>query len=111
MKEQTLIKNNYAKSVLREVIKELATGEKDVRKRICSNDVIFEKLKEQDFPEALREEWKWIIQNVKMKEPRYLSNGKMIRSNIENTMDDIRNSTASKIAERIFEIYFKLLEY
>ena len=46
--------------------------------------------------------------NMTKEEPRYLSNGKMLFSSIENTMKSIHNSTGSKIAERIFNLYINL---
>jgi hypothetical protein len=104
------MKHGYAKSELREVIKTLVMGEKDVRKRLISIASMV-KLNENDFPVELKEEWKWIIFNLTKKEPLYLSNGEMQLSSIENTMRSIHNSTGSKIAERIFQLYLKLQEY
>ncbi|MBK9411820.1 MAG: hypothetical protein IPN61_00025 [Bacteroidetes bacterium] len=68
----------------------------------------FAKLNENDFPNELKEDWNWIIKNMTKEEPRYLSNGKMLFSSIENTMKSIHNSTGSKIAERIFNLYINL---
>ena len=101
------MKYNYPTSELREAVKILATGEKDVRKRIVSIAAIA-KLNENDFPNELKEDWNWIIKNMTKEEPRYLSNGKMLFSSIENTMKSIHNSTGSKIAERIFNLYINL---
>jgi len=101
------MKYDYTKSELREVIRILATGKHDVRKRLISIAGIV-KLNENDFPPELQKDWTWIIKSMTKKEPRYLSNGKMLFSSIENTMRNIRNSTGSKIAERIFNLYYKL---
>lgn len=101
------MKYNYAKSELREVIKILATGENDVRKRLISIASMI-KLKESDFPTELQKDWTWIIKSLTKKGPQYLSNGKILFPSIENTMKSVRNSTGSRIAERIFNLYINL---
>ena len=101
------MKYNYAKSELREAVKILATGEKDVRKRLCSIAGII-KLNDNNFPTELRMEWKWILENLTKKEPEYLKNDKMLFSSIENTMRNMKNRSGSVIAEKIVNLYFKL---
>lgn len=98
---------SYTKSNLKQAIIILATEKKDVRNRLCCLSVIIAKLDENDFPLELKNEWNLIVSELTCKDNRYINENYSI-SSIENTMRLIRNNKASKIAEKIVNLYFKL---
>ena len=85
--------------------KQLATSSGDVRKRLQAAVVTLLPLQAQEFPEELREDFRWVIS-----ESTKFQSGSEFRGDLEATMRRIRNSTGEKIAERIFHIYSRLQE-
>lgn len=67
---------------------------------------ILHTLKESDFPHDLQAEWRWVLKELTKSGPMKDSEGKVLVGSVENTMKKIRNSTGSKIASRIYELYW-----
>jgi hypothetical protein len=98
-------KLSAAESVVERVylsVRHLAVGKGDVRSRLKVVGVTLVPLLENEFPIELREDFRWVMEQL----TRYESVSKEGR--IEATMNRIQNSTGEKIASRIFEIYSKL---
>lgn len=96
-----------AESVLERVflsIRHLATAKGDVRSRLKVVGVTLAPLLEQEFPAELREDFRWVMQQLTRHDPVFKE------GRIEATMNRIQNSTGEKIATRIFEIYSNLQE-
>ncbi len=85
----------------------LAIGKGDVRDRLRVVALDLFPLLETDFPEELRDDFKW----VKTQMTKYESEYPQFTGNVEVTMRRIRNSTGQKIAERIFELYSRVQEF
>jgi len=103
-----------AEERLNKVIYLLAVRPGDVRKRLIrafTTELCH--LPEEVFPEDLREAWRTIIWMLTKHGHQELANGKIIDS-CTCTMERIRNSTGSKIAEKIYDIWYevkKRIEY
>ncbi|MEK6876217.1 MAG: hypothetical protein AABX63_02305 [Nanoarchaeota archaeon] len=61
----------------------------------------FHPVSENDFPPELRDNWKWIINQLTRLGPVYHSDGTVFIGALDNTLSRIKNSTGVKIAERI----------
>lgn len=125
------MKNNYgiradvdvnakgqAESVVKrlyEAVEYLCIGRGDVRNRLKGAVVTLIFLREENFPEHLREDFVWIKTQV----TKYKSENPKYEGDIDTTMRRIKNSTGEIIAKRIFRLYsdiqdirgFPLLEY
>ena len=107
--DETIETRMAAESVKERVylsVKELCIGREDVRSRLQISVNILMALNADEFPEELREDFIWVIeQSTKCKSdtPEY-------RSDLETTMRKIKNSTGKKIAERVFKMYSRIQE-
>jgi hypothetical protein len=89
----------------------LATGAGDVRERILTAYSSFHPLKESDFPEHLREDYKWVMAQLTKYGPVYDHNGNVRVGSVENTLRHIKNSTGVKIANKLLFLYHELNSY
>lgn len=101
----------YACEKLFVAIETMATGSGDVRERLNDAFMSFHTLKEDDFPVELRDDWRWVIDQLTRFGPVLDHNGEIYKGSVEHTMQRIRRSTGSKIAKRIFQLYYKLEDY
>lgn len=117
-KESDLVTRARAESVIKrvyEAVECLCTGKGDVRERLKTAAVYLVFLQEEEFPDHLRTDFAWIIQQS----TRYKTEFPTHEGSIDATMKQISNVTGQKIAERIFRLYsdlqnirgFPLLEY
>lgn len=88
----------------------LLTHEGDARARILGCHTCFGTLTEEDFPEELRADWRFVQKTISSREPMYLPNGEIFRGRIEMTMRSCRNSTAAKVIERLQKLYWSMSE-
>jgi len=95
---------NYAREKLSSAVQELAIGSGDVRERLYNAFLAMHTLKEDDFPEEYREDWKWIMEQLTRYEPILDHNGKVFIGSVQNTLQRIKNKTGAKIAKKIFDL-------
>ena len=102
--------NPYAYTIekLTTTLECLATNPGDARQRLTDTFLCFHMLTENDFPEELRKEWRQVIHEMNKFGPVMNIKGEIIRTSVENTMRRIRNATASKIAKRIYALYWAI---
>lgn len=86
----------------------LAVGPGDVRERLCSAYQSFCTLTQEDFPEPLRADWHWIMQQLTRFGPRYDHDGRVQRGAVEETMRRIKKATGVRIAEKVVHVYHQL---
>jgi len=97
----------YAQEKLSEAVFLLATGQSHVRERLREAFMAFHPVKEQDFPDDLREKWRWIESQLKKYGP--IMNGEsVVEGSVEHTLRRIRNSTGQRIAQAIVELEYDL---
>ncbi|MCK4913035.1 MAG: hypothetical protein KAS69_00365 [Planctomycetes bacterium] len=101
---------NYAVEKLTTTLKCLATHPGDVRKRLKAASLIFCVLREGDFPPEHRNEWRWVKNELTKFGPLLNDKGEIWQGSIENTMYRIRKKTGSKIAKKIYELYWVVSE-
>lgn len=85
-------------------VKELCIGGSDVRGRLIISVNILMILNPEEFPEDIKEDFNWVIQQS----TKYKSDMPEYKSNLETTMNRIKNSTGEKIAEKIFRMYSRI---
>ena len=98
----------YVYEKFNSALRSLAIGPGDVRKRLRAAFYYLHPLTEQDFPDYLQKDYRWIMQQLYRLGPAKDRHGNVTENALDNTLSRIRNSTGSKIAEQIFYIYFEL---
>jgi hypothetical protein len=99
---------NYVLEKLRIAMEELATGPGDVRQRLHDAYMGFHPIKEDDCPEHLRADWRWVLAQLPRFGPIPDHEGKVRVGSVANTMQRIHNSTGVKIATKIVHLYHEL---
>jgi hypothetical protein len=100
--------NKYYHAVekLTDTLKCLATHPGDARKRIAAAYCSFGYLHAEEFPEECRKDWAWIKKEITKFQPLTDYEGKVRQSSVENTMKNVRTATASKVAKKLYELYW-----
>lgn len=96
---------NYVREKLNIAVEQLATGKGNVNDRLKSAFMSFHTLKESDFPEALKSDWKWILSEMTKFGPVLNADQSVFQGSVDHTLGRIRHSTGEKIAKRIFMVY------
>ncbi len=87
---------------------ELATGPGDVRSRLWKAFLEFSPVTEKDLPEYLRDDYRWIKKMLVRYKDRVHYRGS---GDVQTTLYWMRNTTGSRIAEKIVNICERLREY
>jgi len=98
----------YAYEKFSDALHTLATGPYDVRQRLHSAYWHFRSVDKKHLPEQLQDDYQWILNQLTKFGPAIGRDGKILRGAVEETLNRIRNTTGSKIAERILHIYHHL---
>jgi len=98
----------YAYEKFNDALNSLATGPDDVRQRLRSAYWHFRPVGKKHLPVQLQNDFQWILNQLTRFGPIVGRDGKVLCSAVEETLSRIRNSTGSKIAERILHIYHQL---
>ena len=101
----------YAHEKLLVALSSLATGAGDIRSRLLDAYLSFHPLKESDFPEHLRADFRWVLAQMTKFPPYHLSDGNMVRGSVEETMRRIKRATGVAIAERLVHLYHAIDAY
>jgi len=96
---------SYALEKLNSVMHTLTVGQGDARDRLKSASWNLLVLRADDLPVPLDRHWTWIMKKLTAREPRYQGEG-----SVEASLAQMRNSTASQIAERILKVHNALRE-
>lgn len=102
--------HSYTVEKLTDALTCLATHPGDARKRVVSAYYCIHTLDETDFPEECRKDWNWILAELTKRGSFVDQNGNTTCGAVENTMNRRKNKTASKIAEKIYELYWQVSE-
>lgn len=97
----------YAKEILSKTVLILATHQGDARKRVAAAYGEFFPLTEEHFPPKYRSDWKWITEAITKFGPVYDYKGDVQEGSVEHTMSRVKNSTAAKVATRLFYLHSK----
>ena len=103
--------SNYALEKLSLAVHYLAVGEDEVRKRLKSAFMEFHPVTKDDLPPHLREDWKWIINQLTRFGPVRHADGTVFVGAVDNTLSKIRKSTGAKIAQKIVTLASELEDY
>ena len=98
----------YAYEKFNDALHSLATGPSDVRQRLRYAYSHFHTVRNKHLPEQLKIDYKWVLKQLTRFGPVIGRDGNVLRGSVEETLNRIRNSTGSKIAERILHIYHHL---
>lgn len=104
--------NNYYHAVekLTDTLECLATHPGDVRERIFAAYSAFGHLTAEELPEKCRNDWDRIMKQIHKFDPLTDHKGEIYMGSVENTMKSVRKTTASKIAKKLYEIYWIVSE-
>lgn len=91
------------KEKFRRALYYLAVGEGDVRARLRGAYNQIRILREDEVPSSIRQEWLSIIQALTDRGP-LIQSEVVLKSDLDHTLDQMKNKTARKIAERIYRI-------
>lgn len=96
----------YVIEKLTDAVECLATYPHDVRKRLYEAYLDCHTLRAVDFPEELRGDWNWIVAQLTKFGPIRGYDGAVWRGSVRNTTNRIRNATGTRIAKRLFDLYW-----
>lgn len=100
--------HGYALQKLAEAMELLATHPGDVRERLSAAYLCFHPLQERDFPPELKPKWAWVMHELTKFGPGPSFDGVVRVGSVEHTMRRIKNATGSKIAKRLFDLYWSV---
>jgi hypothetical protein len=103
--------SHYALEKFYNAMYSLAVGPGDVRARLVDASLSFIMLTEQDFPEHLRADWRWICEQLTRFGPLRDRDGKVMRGSVDWTMWRIKRATGVKIAKRVMHVYHELEQH
>jgi len=103
--------SRYALEKLSLAVHYLAVSPGDVRRRLKRAYREFHAVSENDFPAHLRDDWNWIKNQLIRFGPVLHADGTVFVGALENTLGRIKNSTGTKIAERIISLHSELESY
>jgi len=98
----------YTEEKLIEAVYSLAAGDGDARSRLYQAYLKFHVLTTDSFPEELKADWNWVILRITEKGPLKDNHHNNTLGSVQNTLNGIKNKTASKIASKIIDIFFAL---
>jgi len=85
-------------------VETLATGPGDIRSRLLSAFISIMVFRDGDLPDEVRKDFAWVVDTLTKKEAQYPGEGRL-----HSTLRQMRNSTGSTVAHKIFGIYKRLL--
>lgn len=101
----------YAHQLLSQTVDSLAVGPGDVRSRLLNAYQIFHPLTPEHLPEHLRDDFKWVMNQLTSRDPRTNSVGDVFKSNVQVSLEHMKNSTGAKIAERLLRLHYAIESY
>jgi|Laugresbdmm110dd_1035094.scaffolds.fasta_scaffold41719_1 hypothetical protein len=96
----------YTLEKLGVAIEQLATLPGDVRERLKEAFLVFHTLTDKDFPSNLKADWLWVMAELTKYGAVLDHKGVPMIGSVENTMKKIRKATGTKIAQKIYELYW-----
>jgi len=103
-----IYKYSKAQSALHSVIEILATFPGDMRSRLNAAYSEFDSITDINLPEELRADWNIIRKLLTTYGPKFNYDGKVCMGAVNHTLSKIRNSSACKIADKIYELFYEL---
>lgn len=103
-----IYKYTKAQSTLLTVIEILATFPGDIRSRLNEAYSELDSISDINLPDELRGDWNSIKTKLTKHGPKYDCSGKVCIGSVKHTMGKIRNSSASKIADEIYKLFYEL---
>lgn len=100
----------YTVEKLTNTLECLAIHPGDVRERLTAAFLSFHTLRSNDFPPEYRKDWDWVLSELTKYGPLINYKGEVWRGSVTNTMHHVHKSTASKIAKKIYELYWAVSE-
>ena len=102
----------YALEKFLQAERALCEGLGDIKERLKDAYMCFHPVREADFPDDLRGDYRWIIDQLTRKPPLIAKiGGAVVSGSVDQTLHLMRRKTAAKIAERIRYISKRLGDY
>ncbi len=101
----------YAHQQLSRAIDTLATSPGDIRSRLLLAHESFHTLTPEHFPEQLRKDFEWIMNQLTKRGPYINYKGEVQKGSVQFSLEHMRNSTGTKIAEKLIELHYAIENY
>lgn len=99
----------YQKEKLYEIVRYLATAEGDMRDRLKNMAVEISLISSNDLPKDLQAKWEFVEKSLSKHPAKFNWNGtRQEMGSIESSLSRMKNRTACKIANEIFELWEEL---
>ncbi len=98
------MRHSYAREKFSAAVESMATNRGGVKARLWGAFLIFHTLKENDFPDELKEYWNSIYGDLTTEEPSYDENGEVTDGRVQNTLKMISEDKCVEIANKITEL-------
>ena len=95
---------SYARDKFKYAVYLLAVGPENVRSRLKNAFIEFRHVREEDIPDDLLKDFRWIIREIKKRKP-------LVKEGIVIANKRMQNRTGVKIAERIYNLAMRLEGY
>ena len=99
---------SYTRQNLFSAISILSTFPGDVRSRINSAYQAFHPLETHHFPDEFKKDWEWVIKSITKYGPKLNYKNEIELGSVEHTMRRIKNNTGTKIADKIFNLFYEM---
>jgi hypothetical protein len=103
-------KRVHAAKCLTDAIETLATGTGDVRSRLLAASMSFLTTQRDDFPEEKRGLWDEVMKTIGRFEPYFETRSGAFLNTPKNTARVMKNVTAQRAAQQIWELYWSVSE-
>jgi len=104
--------SHYAEEKFIQAERALAIGRNAIKGRLYDAYLCFATVTEADIPAEMRDDFRWIIQQLTMRAPlKAKGSDKIISGSISQTLHFMKNKTAQPIAERILSLRYRLKSY
>ena len=101
----------YADQLLSQTVVTLATAPGDVRSRLWQAYSTFHPLTPEHFPEHLRKDFEWVMNQLTKRQPYINYEGRVQEGSVEVSLKHMRNSTGTKIAEKLVQLQYAIDRY
>lgn len=99
---------SYAREKLGAAVYSLATGPGNIKTRLLGAYSSFPTLKDSDFPDEYRDDWRFIHGILTAEEASFDSKGKVTTGKVQNTLKVLDEDVCVQIAERICDLESRL---
>ena len=100
--------SSYAREKLGAAVYSLATSPGNIKTRLWGAYLSFHTLKDNDFPDEYKDDWKFIHDSLTTANPSVDDKGEVTTGKVQNTLKTLDEDVCIQIAERICDLESRL---